>query len=186
MIATTPGRHQVLDARDLQALIDQHFARIRRAALGLCGDPWEADEIAQETFLAVLRSQTELRQESATLSWLYGICLRIHRSRFRASIRSLQRMGRWFVARGTSELQDTTVDQLEVREWQQGIWRHVRQLPSRQCEVVVLRYAEELTIPQIAAALNCPEGTVKSRLHHAMEKLRLMLELHGFGDFFKR
>lgn len=87
-------------------------------------------------------------------------------------------MGRWFVARGTSELQDTTVDQLEVREWQQGIWRHVRQLPSRQCEVVVLRYAEELTIPQIAAVLNCPEGTVKSRLHHAMEKLKLMLEPH--------
>lgn len=88
-------------------------------------------------------------------------------------------MGRWFVAKGTSELQDTTVDQLEVREWQQGIWRHVRQLPSRQCEVVVLRFAEDLTIPQIAAALNCPEGTVKSRLHHAMEKLKLMLELHN-------
>lgn len=87
-------------------------------------------------------------------------------------------MGRWFVARGTSELQDTTVDQLVVREWQQGIWRHVRQLPSRQCEVVVLRFAEDLTIPQIAAALNCPEGTVKSRLHHAMEKLKLMLDVH--------
>ena len=94
-------------------------------------------------------------------------------------------MARWVIASEKHESQTQAIDQSEVSEWQQGIWKHVRQLPSRQCEVVVLRFVEEMTVPQIAAIVNCPEGTVKSRLHHAMEKLRQVFNDHKI-EFLSR
>jgi RNA polymerase sigma factor (sigma-70 family) len=127
-----------LDSEQLQTLIDQYYPQIRRAALALCGDPWEADEIAQETFMAALKSMAALRDESATGAWLYGICLRIHRSRLRSAVRHMKRIALWAVANAKHESQFTAPMRIEVQEWQQGIWLQVRDLPQPQREVIPL------------------------------------------------
>lgn len=51
-------------------------------------------------------------------------------------------------------------------------WRAVRSLPSRQRAIVVLRFYEDLSVPEIADALGVPEGTVKSTLHRALRQLK--------------
>jgi RNA polymerase sigma-70 factor (ECF subfamily) len=55
----------------------------------------------------------------------------------------------------------------------------VRTLPPAQREVVLLRFVDDFSLPQIAAALAIPVGTVKSRLHHALEALRERIRGEG-------
>jgi len=56
-------------------------------------------------------------------------------------------------------------------------------LPAKHRQVVLLRFFEDASLPDIAAVLGCSVGTVKSRLHHALEKLRKMkMNLPGLGE----
>ena len=162
---------------DLQQMIDQNYVRIRRAALSLCGDQWEADEIAQETFLVAMQTEKSFRGESTPETWLYGICINVHRSRFRSAARRVRRVANWIVQNCRFEAEAVRPSSLEETEWKEGIWAAVRRLLGRLQEVVVLRFTEELSVPEIADVLKCPEGTVKSRLHHALTRLRGLMEI---------
>ena len=59
------------------------------------------------------------------------------------------------------------------------LWPHVRSLPPRQRAVVVLRYYEDLSEQEIADALGCSRGNVKSTAHHALKALRAALDTDG-------
>ena len=161
-----------MDRDQLQRLIDQHYGCVRRMALALCGDPWEADEIAQDTFLAAIDAAQRFRGEGSESTWLYGISLRIYRSRVRSAIRRMRRGIAWFHRSGRGEAAYPSDHALDSLQWQQSLWATVARLPPAQREVVVLRFAEDMSLADIALAIRCPEGTVKSRLHHAMHKLR--------------
>ena len=138
--------------------------------MALCGDRWEADEIAQETFVIAIESMHRFRGEARMETWLYGICLRVQRSRFRAAARYARRLAQ-HAAQRTQHEQDA--GRPEVRQSDiQPLWAAVRQLPRKQREVVTLRYAEDLSVAEIATVVGVPEGTVKSRLHHGLKTLR--------------
>lgn len=169
-----------MDRDRLQHLIDQHYARVRRTALALCGDPWEADEIAQETFLAAIDAARTFRADASESTWLYGICLRIYRSRFRSTIRRMRRSAVWLLRTGRGEAAPPADYLSERLQWQQSLWASVARLPPAHREVVVLRFIEGMSVADIARAVGCPTGTVKSRLHHAMGKLRGWLSEDSF------
>jgi RNA polymerase sigma-70 factor (ECF subfamily) len=63
-----------------------------------------------------------------------------------------------------------------------GLSRALDALPPAQREVVVLRFVDDLSLEQIAKAVGAPLGTVKSRLHHAIEKLRARLRTEKFRN----
>lgn len=166
------------ETQQLQHVIDRNYARLHRAALAMCGDAWEADELAQETFLVAIQSWKQFRGEADEATWLYGICLRIHRNRLRTATRRMRRALRWFVNRFGDDppLQQVSAESHVLgKEQDRQIWEAVQALPFRQREVIVLRFVESLTVSQIASALQCPEGTVKSRLHHALARLKRLL-----------
>src|SRR5690348_1467312 len=68
---------------DIQQLTQEHFARIHRAALVLTGNPWDADDLAQETFLVLAREWRQFRGQSSWYTWLYGVLLNLERVRRR-------------------------------------------------------------------------------------------------------
>lgn len=160
-----------MDRDRLQHLINQHYARVRRTALALCGDSWEADEIAQETFLAAIDAARNFRGEASESTWLHGICLRIYRSRVRSALRRMRRGAVWLLRDVRDETAPPSDELSERMQWQQSVWATVAKLPPAQREVVVLRFVEGMSVADIALAVGCPAGTVKSRLHHAMNKL---------------
>lgn len=167
-----------MNPSELQRLIDQHYARIRRSAIGLCGDSWEADEIAQETFLIAMKQIDQFRGDSDAATWLYGICLRVSRSRYRSTIRRMKRAAR----RLQMNVQHDDPSTIETDELQRTLWGEVKRLPTRQREVIVLKYGEELSIKQIAAIVGCPAGTVKSRLHTATQTLQKSTRLAAWAE----
>jgi RNA polymerase sigma-70 factor (ECF subfamily) len=165
---------------DVDEAIRQYFPRIHRAALVLCGNPWDADDLAQETFLVMARQSDRFEGRSSLYTWLYGILLNLdrrERRRFGMRRRKLQ------VLWDNEPLQPRTTPgadtAAEVSEWKNSLWGRVAQLPDGQRQALVLRFSEQLHYDEIAEALGCPLGTVKSRIFHGLLALRRVMEEAG-------
>ncbi|HEV3342180.1 MAG TPA: sigma-70 family RNA polymerase sigma factor [Pirellulales bacterium] len=158
-----------MDQSDFEPLVE-HYPRIRRAALVLSnGNAWDADDLAQETMLQAARGWHTFAGASQVHTWLYSILLNQHRKRLRSSGRWWRRWVEWLERQPITDA--SPQQQIEADEWRQSFWSAVAELPESQKQAVVLRYAEELTYEQIAEVLDCPLGTVKSRLHHGLAGL---------------
>lgn len=162
---------------DPELLSREYFARIHRAALVLCGDPWNADDLAQETFLVVARQKNKFRGDSQIYTWLYGILLNLERQRRRQRDRRQNRLKVFRENRTETENAAPEASAaLETQEWKTSLWAQVAELPDGQRQTLVLRFSEQLRYEEIAEILGCPLGTVKSRIYHGLAALRAKLE----------
>src|SRR5215210_899780 len=110
-------------AIDIQQASQQHFARIHRAALVLCGNPWDADDLAQETFLVLARQGGAFEGRSSIYTWLYGILLNLERrERRRYGMRRRKLQVLWDSQPATSELSPGADARAEVSEWKKSLW----------------------------------------------------------------
>lgn len=161
---------------DLEQAVQQYSERIQRAALVLSGNPWDAEDLAQETFLQAARDGHRFRGSSSVYTWLYGILLNIERHRRRRSgtwRRKFRVLCDEYDQRPQTSLGSGA--RVEVEEWKKSLWATVAQLPDGQRQVLVLRFSEGLKYEEIAQVLDCPLGTVKSRIYHGLAALRQRL-----------
>ncbi len=167
---------------DVDQVTEQYFARIHRAALVLTGSPWEADDLAQETFLILARQADRFEGRSSLYTYLYGILLNLERRRRRRSglwCRKLRVLWGNEPRERTVPAAETSI---EVTEWKKSLWTEVAKLPDGQREALVLRFSEHMRYDEIAAVLDCPLGTVKSRIFHGLATLRSLLSGSGEND----
>jgi RNA polymerase sigma-70 factor (ECF subfamily) len=167
-------------AMDVDDLVRQYFDRIHRTALVLTGNPWDADDLAQETFLILSRDSDRFGGRSSVFTWLYGILLNLERRQRRQAgtlRRKLQTLREQASERKKSNPSAETP--IEVAEWKDSLWNHVASLPDGQRQAMVLRFSEGLQYQEIADVLDCPVGTAKTRVFHGLRKLR---ELIGDDD----
>ena len=148
----------------------------------MCGRSWEADDLAQETFLQAIQAWHGFAGSSRVETWLYGILMRVQSKRRRSAGRAWNRWLRWFQGQ-PSEAADGVKQGLELQEWQDSLWPAVARLPLVQQQVLILRYSEDFTLAEISEILSCPLGTVKSRLHHGLAWLQKSLISHGGPAF---
>ena len=152
-------------------------AAIYRFALHMSGSASQAEDVAQEVFLALLRVECGYDPLRGTLSgYLFGIARKLllrlmERSRADLPIEADVEDG--FVAE--LAVDDSPLEDLTHREGIESLRRAIHTLPRRYREVVVLCDLEEVDYADAARALGCPIGTVRSRLHRArallLEKL---------------
>lgn len=147
------------------------FARYRQPIYGFfcrrVADPSLAEELAQETFLAVLRAQNRYEATALFRTWLYTIALSILRAHRRKSA---------FRAIFSGALPETAEPAAPVASDAALILREaVRKLEPLDREVLMLREFEELSYAEIAAVLRVPVNTVRSRLFRARTALRELL-----------
>ena len=167
-------------AIDLQETARQHFDRIHRAALVLSGNPWDADDLAQETFLVLSRQCGAFEGRSSLYTWLYGILLNLERrERRRIGMRRKKLQVLWDSEPSEERSSPGADAPSEVSEWKNSLWARVARLPDGQRQSLVLRFSEGLRYEEIAEILDCPLGTVKSRIFHGLGALRKLLELEG-------
>jgi RNA polymerase sigma-70 factor (ECF subfamily) len=161
---------------DVSQVSQEYFARIHRAALVLCGNPWDADDLTQETFLVLTRSRQAFEGRSSLYTWLYGILLNLERrERRRAGLRRRKLRVVWDNEPPDQRTTPAAETPIEVAEWKRSLWSVVAQLPDGQRQALVLRYSEHLRYDEIAKILRCPLGTVKSRIFNAMVSLRELI-----------
>ena len=165
-------RAQASEAIAFERLAEQHAARLWRCALALGKDGHWAEDLAQETLVEAWRSLARFDGRCRFSTWLYGIL----RHRFLKGRRRLD-AARLSAADALGQVPctaSTPERSAEVSEDAGRVRRAVASLPEEHRLVVELRFFAGATLDEIAAALGCPLGTVKSRLHYALEKLRQM------------
>jgi RNA polymerase sigma-70 factor (ECF subfamily) len=160
-------------ADDLALLVERHHGPLLGFLYRLTGgDRPLAEDLAQESFLRLLRGIHQFEPARPFKPWLYAIAVNAARDHFKsADARCTESLADDFDAPDPSTPLETTLD---AEAWRQ-VADAVRALPLHQREVVVLRYADDLPLSQIAEVLNIPVGTVKSRLSLALGRLRARL-----------
>ena len=158
---------------DVDEVAREYFARIHRAALVLTGSPWDADDLAQETFLVLARDPDKYQGRSSIYTWLYGILLNLERRQRRQAGTHRRKLKVVHEQSATSTRTAPPAETaVEVSEWKKSLWNQVAALPDGQRQVLVLRFSEGLRLDEIAEVLGCPLGTVKSRIFHGLRRLR--------------
>ena len=167
------------EAAELELKVDQlvreYYPYINRLALSILDDTHEADDIAQETFIAAHHSLTGFRNESNPKTWLSAIAINACRGRLRKRkvrgvlTNTLQALH--LVKNPPSSLEQTVIQ----NETDQTIWRAVDGLDEKHRITVILRYVHALNVAEIAQLLHLSQGTVHSRLHYARKALHTQL-----------
>src|SRR5690349_25029333 len=165
----------------IEMLVRQYETGVFRLALSIVGDPVEASEITQETFIAALRSLSSYQEQKSFKAWLYTIALNHSRSHLRKR-KTLERLRRTLnsLFRVETQKQVSPEESVLQNDKEAEVWKALNQLDEPFRIVVVLRYFHELSIAEISEILSINEGTIHSRLHTARARLRNALNhLHG-------
>jgi RNA polymerase sigma-70 factor (ECF subfamily) len=150
----------------LAALFRRRQQNVYRFALHLTGSPSVADDVTQDVFVAVIRDAGRFEPGRATVTaWLCGIARnhvrrRLASDRGAASIDADDGLEAALPAASPDPLEDLTTGESIER-----LRRAVLSLPLRYREVIVLCDLQELSYADAAAAIDCPVGTVRSRLN---------------------
>ncbi len=156
-----------------------HLDPLYGFAMTLTRDRTEAEDLVQETYLRAVRAFGQLMPDSNLKSWLFAIMrniwlnqLRHHRSgpQF-VELDSEAENESWWLDQKACDPYAVYVSKVEREEMRDAI----ASLPDLYREVIVLRDIEGFSYQQIAGILECPAGTVMSRLGRAREKLRQLL-----------
>jgi RNA polymerase sigma-70 factor, ECF subfamily len=157
----------------IETLVREYEAGVFRLALSILGDPSEANEVTQETFLSALRALPSYQEKQSLKAWLYTIALNHSRSHLRKH-KVIERLRSTLTAIFRIEAQrQISPEEAAIQDEQEAaIWRSLNELDERHRIVVILRYFHEFSIAEISEILSVNEGTIHSRLHTAREKLR--------------
>lgn len=158
------------DERALEALYDAYASRVYSLALRVMGDESLAQEVTQDVFLKVWqRPHTWNPERGQFSSWLLTVARYTAVDRLRTEA---LRSGRSVPL--IDELDAPADADPDPTEYD-GLRALLRRLPDEQRQVIELAYFRGLTHSELAAALNLPLGTVKTRLRAGLQKLRALL-----------
>jgi RNA polymerase sigma-70 factor (ECF subfamily) len=183
----TPDTRSLLDqarAGDAEAfgeICRVHGTRLLRQAVALCGNLTLAEDLAQDTLVEAWKCLHRYNGRCQFFTWLCAILLNRYRNALRGSrLRHASTLGvrdQNEFEKHTGNLADHAAlpDQaVELREQAVLVRKCVQALPAKHQQVIYLRFYVDDSLEGIAATLGCPVGTVKSRLFHALDKLRKM------------
>ena len=160
---------------ELAGVFREFRQRIYHFALQKVGNPDDALDITQDTFLRLHRHWHRRDEGKALAPWIYSIARNL-------AIDLLRKRG----TRREDELGDAPHTShrpgphvlAEQNELKAAVWEGINQLPDGLREALILRDIHGLTYAEIAGTLGVPSTTVTSRLHDARRKLRKLLEKH--------
>jgi RNA polymerase sigma-70 factor (ECF subfamily) len=162
-------------------LYRRYQAALFRFALRMTGNRWAAEEIVQDVFMTLMRDPKKFDVERGTLGgYLYGIA----RNRIMKHQERLPRElpldleveeGNATLAKWTDE--KTPAQWAELKQRREMVRDAVMELPVEFREAIVLCELEELSYEEAATALECPIGTIRSRLHRGRALLLAKLEI---------
>ncbi|MEU7711830.1 RNA polymerase sigma factor [Micromonospora chalcea] len=164
------------DREAYDTLVARHTASAYRTAVLLGAGP-DAEDVVQEAFVKAYRKLSRYRAEASFRSWLLAIVANetrnLHRTRSRRDGLVLRAATADPV--GASGAGDG-LDAVLAAERRAELVGALRRLPARDREAIVCRYLLDLGEDETATVLGLPRGTVKSRTHRALAKLRALLD----------
>ena len=175
-------RAQAGDCSAFDTLCLGHGDRLLRQAIRICPDVAHAEDLVQETLIAAWRSLDRFDGSCRFSTWLCGILFNRARSLYRRhwwrdAARFLPFVGTHHATLETSVESPLPIDDTEFADQIPQLMKNLARLSTKHREVVELRFFAGESLVDIAAATGNSLGTVKSRLHYALERLRRMNRL---------
>ncbi|MGA1984133.1 MAG: sigma-70 family RNA polymerase sigma factor [Acidobacteriaceae bacterium] len=163
---------------DLESVVALYQPRVFRFLLAQLRDRDAAETLTQETFLRAWTARGSFREDCSISTWLIRIALNLARDHTRTG-----RFRFWKhiaanavdvadVAASVPNREGSAEEHLIAQEQVKRIWESVADLSARQRTIFLLRFLEEMDIPEIAAVTGLPLGTVKSHLYRALNVIR--------------
>jgi len=179
-------RVQQGDKRAFDALVIKYQSRIVKVITRYLHDPVEALDVAQEAFIKAYRALPNFRGDSAFYTWLYRIAINTAKnhlvSQGRRPPQDDVEVSEAEYYEGPSALKDgASPEHIVLRdEIEQVVFAAIEDLPDDLRTAITLRELEDMSYEEIAEAMDCPIGTVRSRIFRAREaidkKLRPLLD----------
>ena len=168
-------------------LLERYKKRAFGVAIGIVGDPDEAQDVVQDAFIKAYQNLKEFRFGSNFYTWFYRLLVNQAIDRWRKTSRaatvSLEEA--WLSEESSPAdlvaFPKTPEELTANRELAAALSRAIGALPEYHRAVIVLREVDGLAYEEIAEVLKCSVGTVMSRLHYARAKLREALKEHREG-----
>lgn len=171
------------DKKAFELLVGKYQRKVARLLSRLIRDPAEIEDVSQEAFIKAYRALGNFRGESAFYTWLYRIAVNTAKNHLAAQGRRPATVsefsggedGESFSAADVVEDVATPEAALLSRQVAETVNSAVEALPAELKTAITLREIEGLTYEEIAEAMNCPIGTVRSRIFRAREAIALKL-----------
>jgi RNA polymerase sigma-70 factor (ECF subfamily) len=172
-------RVQQGDKRAFELLVAKYQRRVERLISRLIRDPAEIEDVAQEAFIKAYRALPQFRGESAFYTWLYRIAVNTAKNFLVSSGRrprpladtAAEEDGESFDPADVVEDINTPDAVLHSRQVAETVNAAIEALPPDLRTALTLREIEGLTYEEIAEAMDCPIGTVRSRIFRAREAI---------------
>ncbi|HEY1471328.1 MAG TPA: sigma-70 family RNA polymerase sigma factor [Candidatus Acidoferrum sp.] len=169
------------DEEAFTLLYCRHQAPIYRFALRMTGNTWAAEEIVQDVFMTLVREPKKYDAERGALgAFLYGVArnrIMKHQERIPREVPLLNPEDDGFKGYPQAVDSATPAHWAELRERRDYVRAAVLELPADFREAVALCLLEEMSYEEAAQCLQCPVGTIRSRLHRGRALLLAKLEI---------
>jgi RNA polymerase sigma-70 factor, ECF subfamily len=169
------------DAAAYEELVQRYTEMAFRAAYLVTGSAADAEEAAQDAFVKAYRALPRFRAGAPFRPWMLSIVGNEARNRRRAAGRRAALELRVAQGLGTGGAAPSPEAAAEAAEERRALLRALAVIGDDHRQVVGCRYLLQLSVEETAAALGIPEGTVKSRLARALDRLRELMEPVGNG-----
>jgi RNA polymerase sigma-70 factor (ECF subfamily) len=178
------------DLAAFEQLVSRYQNKLVGFAARMLGDHDEAEDVAQEAFVKAYRALDSFRGQAQFSTWLYRIATNLCIDRARAKKRrpqqaySLDEPLDKDEDKGGREVPDSTFEpskSVEREELRQTVRATMAEMPEKMRQVLIMCDMQGMPYEQIAQVLNCPIGTVKSRLFHARADLARRLRPYMAG-----
>ncbi|XCP86354.1 RNA polymerase sigma factor [Roseburia hominis] len=154
-----------MEDREYGRIVCQYLDIVYRTALNCCKNPYDAEDVVQNTFLKLLNSNVAFTDDVHIRKWL-----------IRVAVNEANSMWRSFWKKRVSSLEELSKEpEFEIPE-NSELYYAVQKLPPRYKEVVHLYYYEEYSVKEIAEILHISETTIQTRLMRARKKLKQQLK----------
>ena len=174
--ATAILEHFSAGAGDFDAVVRLYWPRVFRFALASLRDRDAAEALTQDCFLHAFKAWEGFRGDASVQTWLMRIAVNLVRDASRNRRLQFWKRVREGEAEGAGGMvRDQRLSpegETLLREQVAGIWKATATLPERQKSVFLLRFAEEMTLLEIAAATGLSESAVKVHLYRALRTIR--------------
>ena len=161
------------DMAGLECLFELHRLAVLRTAYGIVGNSHMAEDVTQQVFVQLFTAIRRFDSERPFAPWLYRIVVNISLKEVRRrDYRSLPLESVVAEMPSSDPAPDLIVEESEAKRF---IWKAIRELSPKHRAAVVLRYYHGFGEAEMAVALRCRRGTVKSRLHSALSQLEILL-----------
>ena len=159
-----------LDIEEFEALINQNRLKLYKTAMAILRNSEDVNDAIQETLLSAYKNLDRLKNKEYFTTWIITI--------LRNNCFDIIKKNKKIVSVDDAFIENTD-SYYDTYKSDSSVERVLNELDEDLKEITVLYYYDEFSIKEISSIMNIPEGTVKSRLSRAREKIRELLEKWG-------